>query len=194
MPRQRAVPRSLALLVPLILAGSGTAAASEPTTSRVPRETVTIATSLVTPFFGAYYLEGKVRASNSFAVILNTSYLTLENDDWKNRAGTFGAGAEYFFQGDAFRRWYIEAIAEIWFSSGRHEPSGEVAPLGLGYAGIALAGYQFVFNRGLVLDLGVGVVAFHLPSVHVEVAGGPVSSGSLTKIYPAAKVNVGWAF
>ena len=82
----------------------------------------------------------------------------------------------------------------MWLSSWRHEPSGEVAPLGLGYAGIALVGYQFVFDRGPVVDLGAGVVAFHLPSAHVDAGGGSVSSEALTSVYPAAKVNVGWAF
>ena len=193
--RSKQVPRRcLTLLVPLILVSSGGASASEPEELRAARETVTIATSLVTPFFGAYYLEGKVRASSSFAVILNTSYLTLENDDWKNRAGTIGAGAEYFFQGDALRRWYVEAIGEVWFASSRHEPSGKAASMGLGYAGIALVGYQFVFDRGPVVDLGAGVVAFHLPSARVDVMGSSVSSGPLTSVYPAAKVNVGWAF
>ena len=155
---------------------------------------MTLATSLVTPFFGAYYLEGKVRASSSFALVLNASYLTLEHDDWKTRAGTVGVGAEYFFQGDALRRWYVEAIGEVWFESRRHEPSGGVAPVGVGYAGIALVGYQFVFDRGPVIDLGAGVVGFHLPRAHVEAGGASVSSEALTKVYPAAKVNVGWAF
>ncbi|HEY0714993.1 MAG TPA: hypothetical protein VGF45_20095 [Polyangia bacterium] len=173
------------------------ASAAETSDVHAARETVTICTSLITPFFGAYYLEGKFRASDSFAAIVNTSFLTLENDDWKNRAGTVGAGLEYFFQGDAFRRWYVEAIGEVWLSSWRHEPSGEVAPVGLGYAGIALVGYQFVFKGGAVIDLGAGVVGFHLPSVSVDDRRdglGMISSKALTKIYPAAKVNVGWAF
>jgi hypothetical protein len=186
--------RCLAWFVPLILVGPGTAAAAEPQDAPAARKTATIATSLVTPFFGAYYLEGKLRASSSFAAVLNTSYLTLENGDWQNRAGTVGAGVEYFFQGDALRRWYVEAIGEVWLSSWRHEPSGGVAPFGLAYAGIALVGYQFVFARGPVVDVGAGLVAFHLPSAHVEVAGGSVTSEPLTKLYPAAKVNVGWAF
>ena len=184
----------LALLIVVDLVDPEAASASEPKQSGAARKTVTLATSLVTPFFSAYYLEGKVAASRSVAVVLNTSYLTLENDDWKDRAGTIGAGVDYFFQGDALRRWYVEAIGEVWFSSWRHEPSGGVAPLGLGYAGIALVGYQFVFDRGPVVDLGAGVVAFHLPSARVEVDGDYFSSEALTKLYPAAKINVGWAF
>jgi len=183
----------LALLIVVDLVDPETASASEPKESGAAR-TVTLATSLVTPFFSAYYLEGKVVASSSVAVVLNTSYLTLENDDWKDRAATIGAGVDYFFQGHAPRRWYVEAIGEVWFSSWRHEPSGGVAPLALGYAGIALVGYQFVFDRGPVVDLGAGVVAFHQPSARVEVDGASFSSEALTKLYPAAKVNVGWAF
>jgi hypothetical protein len=188
------VPLAVAVALALVLVGAGTASAAEATGAPAARETVTVATSLITPFFGAYYLEVKVRASSSIAAILNASYLTLESDDWKNRASTVGAGGEYFFQGDAFRRWYVEAIAEIWLSSWRHQPSGQSASIGLGYAGIALVGYQFLFDRGPVVDLGVGVVGFHLSSAHVDVAGAPVSSAALTKVYPAAKVNVGWAF
>jgi hypothetical protein len=156
---------------------------------------VTIATSLVTPFFGAYYLEGKVRTSSTIALVFNASYLVLDNDDdWRTKSGTAGAGVEYFFQGDALRGFYLEAIAELWLSWQRHEPSGEVAPVELGYAGLAHAGYHFVWDAGPALDLGAGVVAFHLPSARVEVDGAPVTSEALTKIYPAAKVNVGWAF
>jgi hypothetical protein len=157
-------------------------------------EKVSIATSLVTPFFDTYYLEGKIRASDSLAVVVNTSYLTLRTDDWKTRAGTVGAGVDYYFRGSALRGWYLEVIGEAWLASKRHQPSGEVAPLGVGYAGIALAGYQFIFARGPIVDLGAGVVAFHLPSAGVELGGGPISSGTLTRIYPAAKINVGWSF
>jgi hypothetical protein len=191
---KRLSARDLALVGSLILAWARTASASEAGESRAARETMSISTSVVTPLFDAYYLETKVRASGSFAAIFNASYLTLENHDWTDRAGTVGAGVDYFFQGDALHRWYVEGIGEIWFSSWRHGSSGEVAPVGLGYAGIALVGYQFVFHHGPVIDLGAGAVAFHLPSVHVENASGSVSSESLTKLYPAAKVDVGWAF
>jgi hypothetical protein len=183
---------SLVLVVLVLVLVPHQASASEPAEPRTTRETVTLVTSLVTPFFGAYYLEGKIRASSSVALAVNASYLTLEHDAWKTKAGTVGAGVAYFFQGDALRRWYVEAIGEIWVASRRHEPSGGIAPLGVGYAAIALVGYQFVFEAGPVVDLGAGVVAFHLPSAHVEAAG--ASSEALTKIYPAAKVDVGWAF
>ena len=193
-PSTRLRCRQLAWLLPLLLGVSGRASASEAQEPPPPGRTVSVSTSLITPFFGAYYLEGKFRASRSFAVVLNTSYLTLKNHDWKNRAGTVGVGAEYFFQGDALHGWYVEAIGEVWLTSWRHEPSGQVEPLGLGTAGIALGGYQFVFDRGPVIDLGAGVVAFHLPGAHVDAAGGPVSSAPFTRVYPAAKINVGWAF
>jgi hypothetical protein len=168
--------------------------AAAPDSSQADRETVAIVTSVVTPFFGAYYLEGEVRASDSFGLLLNTSYLSLENDDWKVRAGTVGAGVDYYFAGDALRGWYAEAIGEVWFSSWRHEPSMQVAPIVVGYAAVAIVGYQFVCDLGPVLDIGAGATAFHVPGAHVPVAGAPVSSDSLTKIYPAAKVDLGWAF
>lgn len=197
-PSTRFSSRRRAWLGPLlglvVLAGAGAASAAGPEGTGAARPALSLATSLITPFFGAYYLEGKLRASSSFAVVLNTSYLTLANGDWKNRAGTLGAGAEYFFGGDALHGWYVEAIGELWLSSWRHEPSGQVAPVGLGSAGIALAGYQWTFDRGPVIDLGAGVVAFHLPGAHVASGDGPASSEPLTRVYPAAKVNVGWAF
>jgi hypothetical protein len=80
------------------------------------------------------------------------------------------------------------------FSSWRHGPSGEVAPIVLGYTGIATMGYELVCNRGPVLDLAAGVVALHFPSARVPLAGGSLSSEAFTKVYPAVKVNVGWAF
>jgi hypothetical protein len=168
--------------------------ATEPDSSRPARETVAIVTSAVTPFFGAFYLEGEVRVSDSFGLLLNTSYLSLENDDWKVRTGTVGAGVDYYFDGDALRGWYAEAIGEVWFSSWRHEPSTQVAPIVIGYAAVAIVGYQFVCDLGPVLDLGAGAAVFHVPSAQVPVTGARVSSGALTGIYPAAKVDVGWAF
>ena len=193
--RSKGALTSASVLVLLTLGGAQAAWATEAVASRSAGEKVaTIGTSLVTPFFGAYYLEGKVRASRSYAVVMNGSYLTIENGAWRNRAGTVGVGLEYFFQGEALRRWYVEAIGEVWLVSPRHEPTGGVAPMGLGYAAIALLGYQFVFDRGLVLDLGAGVVGFHLPGAQIEGAGGPASSEAVTKIYPAVKVNVGWGF
>ncbi|MEO7667957.1 MAG: hypothetical protein ABIW57_01375 [Polyangia bacterium] len=182
--------RYLLLLVPtIVVSGTGSASAEAPTPERA-----SIATSVVTPFFGAYYLEGKLRALHSVAVVVNASYLTLANDGWTSRAGTAGFGVDYFFRGNALRGWYAEAIGEVWLTSRRHEASREVAPTGYGYAGVALAGYQFVWRRGPVLDLGAGVVAFHVPKAAVELGGEFVRSASVNRIYPAAKVNIGWAF
>jgi hypothetical protein len=179
-------------LLTVLPEGPAWATASEGT--RAGRETVTVVTSAVTPFFGAYYLEGAVRTSDFFSVLLNTSYLSLESDDWRVRAGTVGFGADYFFAGSALRGWYAEAIGEVWFSSWRHEPSTHVAPIVLGYAAVAIVGYQFVCDLGAVLDIGAGATAFHVPGAQVPSAGAPVSSDALTRIYPAAKVDLGWAF
>jgi hypothetical protein len=187
---------SLLLLPPFALSTvlSAGAAWATPASPQAERETVAIVTSLVTPFFGAYYLEGAVRASDSFSVLVNTSYLSLDRDDWKVRAGTVGVGVDYFFGGDALRGWYAGTFAEAWFSSWRHEPSSQVAPIVLGYAAAALVGYQFVCDLGPVLDIGAGATVFHVPRAHVPVAGADVSSGVLTRIYPVAKVDLGWSF
>ena len=196
MKRRSKLPlaRCLVLLVPLRLLDSGTASADEPEKSRAGREVVTVTTSLLTPFFGAYEMEAKVRASNAFGVVLNASYLSLEKDDWRTKTGTVGAGVNYFFQRDALRRWYVEAIGELMFSSWRHEPSGQVAPIILGYSGIAGVGYLFVCDRGPVLDLGAGIVALHFPRALVAAGDGSVSSKAFTSVYPGVKINVGWAF
>ena len=170
-----------------------TASAAEPEGSRAGRESVTVTASLIAPFFSAYEAEATVRVSNSFGLLFNTSYLTLANDDWKTRTGTVGAGIDYYFLGSALRRWYVEAIGELMVSSWRHEPSGEVAPLVLGYTGLALVGYKFVWDRGPVLDVAAGVVALHFPSAQVDLVGGAVSSQPFIRVYPAVELNVGWA-
>jgi len=182
------------LLVPALLLITQVTSGAELGSSEVRPKTVAITTSLVTPFFNAYYLEGKFRASNHFALVVNASYLRLDNQDWKTKTGTVGAGVSYFFGGNALRRWYVEGIGEAWFSSWRYEPSGGLAPVKIGYAGLALAGYEFVFDAGPVLDLGAGLVVFHTPSAKVEFDGGTVTSKALTRAYPAAKLDVGWAF
>jgi hypothetical protein len=162
--------------------------------SRAGRESVTLTTSLITPFFGAYEAEATVRASDAFGILFNTSYLSLSNDDWKTKTGTVGAGVNYHFLGGALRAWYVEAVGELVFSSWRHEPSREVAPIVLGYSGIALVGYRFVCDRGLVLDAGAGVVVLRFPSARVVLGDGALSSEAFTRLYPAIKLNVGWAF
>lgn len=184
----------LAVLTSVVLLVPQPASAAEPEEPRAGHESAIVTASLVTPFFGAYEAEATVRVSNAFAVVVNTSYLTLANDGWKTRTGTVGAGVNYYLRGNALRRWYLEAIGELMFSSWRHEASGKVAPLGLGYTGIAVGGYKFVWDRGPVLDVGAGVVVFHLPSAQVEVVGATASSAAFTRVYPAVKVNVGWAF
>ena len=172
-----------------------TAGADGAETPRTGRETVTLATSLVTPFFGAYYLEANVRASNAFGLFYNASYVSLDGeDDWHSKSGTLGSGISYSFGHEALRRWYVEAWGEVWLSSWRHGPSGEVAPLVAGYAAGSLAGYRFIWDAGPVLDLAAGVVGAYLPSAHVQTDDGPVSSEAITMLYPAVKVNVGWAF
>lgn len=135
-----------------------------------------------------------MRASNHFGVVFNTSYLPLENGDWKTRTGTLGVGLSYYFQGDALRRWYVEAVGEANFSSWRHEPSGKVASVVVGATAVAVGGYRFIWSSGPVLDLAAGVVVLHLASGHVATVDGPVSSGQYNGVYPAAKLGVGWAF
>ena len=205
--KTRIPSRFIALLLLLLLLSARTPARAEapqshvvpPSSSETPvpgaaQKRVAITTSLITPFFDAYYLAAKVRASNHVSLIVNASYLLLEQHDWRAKSVTMGLGADYYFTGDGLRGWYVEAVGELWLSSWRHNPSGEHAPLALGYAGIALAGYEFVFDAGPVIDLGVGAVAFHTPSARVEFASGSAASEATTKVYPVAKVEVGWAF
>jgi hypothetical protein len=181
-------------LVALVLLDASAALAAEPDDSRPRRETATLTTSLLTPLFGTYYLELNVRASDAFGVLFNTSYLSLDKGDWNITAGTVGAGLSYHFQGDALRRWYVQAWGEAMFSFWRHDPSAEIASIVVGYSGEAIVGYRFVCELGPVLDLGAGVIFFRFPSARVETAEGPVSSEAFSRLYPAAKVNAGWAF
>ncbi len=171
-----------------------TAPAAEPDDSPPARKSVTLQTDLITPFFGAYYLEANVRVSSHFGVLFNTSYLAFPNGDWKSRTGTFGVGLTYHFGGEALRGWYVEGVGEANLSSWRNEPSGQVAPLGVGWTGILVGGYRFVWNSGFVLDLAAGLVVLHLSSARVTTAEGVVASDALTRVYPAAKLGVGWAF
>lgn len=191
--RIRAGALSVAFLGTLVL-NAESALAADAEAPPPASESVSVTASLVTPFFGAYEAEAKIRMSDSFALLVNTSYLALEHDDWETKTGTVGAGLNYFFARRALRGWYVDAVAELMFSSWRHEPSSEVAPIVLGYTGIAGVGYQFVCDAGPVLDLAAGVVALHFPSAHIEQADGTLSSGAFTNVYPAVKVNVGWAF
>jgi hypothetical protein len=71
------------------------------------------------------------------------------------------------------------------------------ARAGFGRAALAIAliGYRYVFPFGLLLDAGAGGVAIHFPSARVALAdGGFAASQAFTNVYPAVKLNVGWAF
>ena len=185
--------RCLTWLAPLALHAAVAAGASAEDT-RTGHETATVTTSLVTPFFGAYYLEANVRTGSAWGVMLNTSRFSLDNGAFRTATNTVGAGLTYHWQGTALQRWYVEAYSEALFSRWRHEPSGETASIVLGVSGSALVGYRFLFDVGAVLDLGAGIVALYFPRAHVTTAAGPVSSAAMTKYYPAIKLNVGWAF
>ena len=69
-----------------------------------------------------------------------------------------------------------------------------MAPLVPGYTGLASVGYRFVCKRGPVIDVGAGIVVLHFPSAHVESERTSASSEAFTRLYPGAKLNVGWAF
>jgi hypothetical protein len=186
-----------ALLVALSLRTEAATAAtgSEPV---APERRLALTTSLLTPFFGAYLLEGTARSSDSFGLLANTSYLTLENpkdDAWKTHAGTVGAGLDWYLPPAVLRRVYLEAIGELVFSSWHYRPTQQVAPLALGYTALAVLGYRYIFAGGLVLDGGAGAVAIHFPSARVALeSGGSASSKAFTNFYPAVKLNIGWAF
>lgn len=159
-----------------------------------PVKTVTFTTNLLSPFFGAYYVDATLRASRAFGILLDASYFAIDNGAFRTHTGTVGAGFSYYFQGDALRRWYVEANTELMLSHWRHEPSGNTASLVPGFTFGSVAGHRFIWDSGAVLDFAAGAVMMHFPSARVETDAGPVSSKALTRVYPAIKVNVGWAF
>jgi hypothetical protein len=187
------IPVKCAALVVALTLQARTAAAQ----ATSPRK-VALTTSLVTPFFGAYLLEGTVRTSTSLGLLANCSYLSIENpkdEAWHAHAGTVGAGVDYYLPLGLTRRVYVEAVGEAVFASWQHQPSGRVAPLGVGYTAIAMAGYRYVSRSGPVLDVGAGAVAIHFARARVELPDGSSAvSGAFTNVYPALKVHVGWAF
>jgi hypothetical protein len=181
-------------LVVVALAIQPRTAAAE---SSSPRK-VAVTTSLVTPFFGAYLLEGTLRASSSLGLLANCSYLSIDNpkdDAWHAYAGTVGAGVDYYLPLGIPRRVYLEAVGEAVFASWHHQPSGRVAPVVTGYTAIGIVGYRYIWRSGPVLDLGAGAVLIHFPRARVELAdGASAASVAFTNVYPALKVHVGWAF
>ena len=189
-------------LCPPILGYSGSAGAAAPEEAARPAtparpaapDAVTLTTSLITPFFGAYYVESKLRATKSFDLLFDVSYLTLENGDFETQTFTVGAGPSYHFGGNAARRWFVDVNLELMFSPWRHMPSGEVSPVEVGYSGALLVGYRIACELGPVLEIGAGVVALHFPSTRVTTDTGDVTSDAFTRIYPAPKLAVGWAF
>jgi len=49
---------------------------------------VVVTTSVVTPLFGAYYLESNIRLARRWGLVVNTSRLTLADDDWTSTGNT----------------------------------------------------------------------------------------------------------
>lgn len=169
---------------------SPTAKANEP----ADREHVSLGTSLVTPIFGAYLLEANVRLTEHWGLLVNTSYLVIDNADWSTKTGTLGAGVTYNWQGRGLRGWYSEVVGEIMFSSWTHDPTDAKSSIVLGYTGIFATGYRFIWDAGPVIDLGAGFVGLHFPSARASVDGATLESKPMTKYYPAVKAAVGWAF
>ena len=182
---------NLGVALVVLLSASVASAADEPhrTSARV-----LMATSLVTPLFGAYYFEVNARLSGGVGGLVNVSRLSLENGDWTSTGHTIGTGLGLYFNGDALRACYVEAVGEVLLNTWRHEPSGKTSSLGVGGTMYVMAGYRFIHDWGPVLDVGVGVVGLRAPGAHVETSVGPVSLDAKTSIYPAVKANVGWSF
>jgi hypothetical protein len=198
LPR-RDLPSWLPGLVALVLAAKSALAQPAAVVERAKpssqRETVIFTTNLLSPFFGAYTLDASVRASNHWAVFVNSSYFSLENGDWKTHSGSIGAGVQYYFQGEAMRRWYAEGFTELLLSRWRHEPSGSTASSVV--PGVSLGsvlGYRWLWEPGLVLDLAGGAVLMHFPSAHADTDAGAIASEAFWRLYPAVKLNLGWAF
>jgi hypothetical protein len=191
--RPGAVRQWLVCITSFVLLASKSASA-ESAKKPTDGKAVTVTTNLLAPLFRAYYLDANLRASQKLGVLLNASYFSIENGVWSTRSGTLGAGFSYYFQGDALRRWYVEASSEFMLSRWRHDPSGSTAPLVPGFTLGSVVGYRFVWELGPVLDLAAGAVLLHFPSARAETETGPVSSDAFTRLYPAIKANVGWAF
>ena len=138
----RRISKPWAVLVIAVAVQPRTAAA-ESTSGRK----AALTTSLVTPFFGAYLLEGTLRVSTPLGLLANCSYLSIDNpndDAWHAYAGTVGAGLDYYVPLGLPRHVYLEAVGEAVFASWHHQPSGRVAPIVVGYTAIGIAGYRYI--------------------------------------------------
>lgn len=171
------------------------AMAAEPPPPAPPApKALTLSANLLSPFFGAYYFASNLRASSRLGILLNASYFSLENGDWKTHSGTLGAGLSYYLDDTALRGWYLEGFSEFMLSRWRHEPSGSRASVVPGFTLGAVVGYRWIWELGPVVDLGAGAVMLHFPSAHVDTDTGPLASPALTRLYPAIKLDAGWAF
>lgn len=166
-----------------------------PAREQSPRESVTITTNVIAPLFGVYYLEGNVRLSSRFGLVLNANHFPLDSGRLRTRANALGAGLSYYFEGNALRGWYVEAIGEAVFATWRaRSDSSETSPVVVGSSFSAVGGYRFICDLGPVLDVGLGVARIHIPSAAVQVDGQRAASGSVTRFYPAVTLDIGWAF
>src|SRR5688572_24244112 len=163
--------------------------------AQASEETLTVTSNVIAPFVGVYPLEANLRVCTRFVLVLNASHFSTSSAGWRARVAAAGAGLSYHPQGSAPRRWYVEAIAEALLASWHHEASpARTSPLVMGSSISALVGYRFVWDAGPVLDLGLGIARVLIPSGRAYVEGEPGSSGTMTRFYPAPKINVGWAF
>jgi hypothetical protein len=189
----RVAQKSLFCFVPLVLLPVRLRAA-EPPPAMPARKTVSVTTNVLSPFFGAYYLAANLRASSKLGVMLNSSYFSIDHGDWHTRTGTLGAGLSYYFEGEALSRFYLEAFSELMLSRWRYQPSGNTAPVEAGFSLGSVVGHRWLWQAGPVLDLAAGALVMHFPSAQADTSAGRISSEALTRVYPAVKVDVGWAF
>lgn len=162
--------------------------------SQSPNESLTLTANIIAPLFGVYYAEGNIRFSRRIGMVVNVNHFSLESAEWTATATALGAGLSYYWQGEALRQWYIESVIEILLAEWRYDGSSNgTSSLLLGTSGSIIAGYRFICDFGLVVDLGVGLTVIHIPSSTAEANGERISPHPLTRLYPAAKVNAGWA-
>src|SRR5687768_11775506 len=74
------------------------------------RESLTVTTNVLSPFFGVFYAEANVPLSGRFSLITNVNHFPLHAGAWRARTTAAGLGVNYNFEGSAPRGWHVEAI------------------------------------------------------------------------------------
>ncbi|MFC2092232.1 DUF3575 domain-containing protein, partial [Elusimicrobiota bacterium] len=157
---------------------------------------------------GLFNVEVNFAIQPNLSVPVRASYFSLESGDDEFTMTGIGAGARYYFKGEAVNGWYVGGLLNynlikldvttvdiVGFSLVEYTGSATSSAVGYG----ALIGYQSIWDSGFTFDTGVGVQMINIAEIDLDVESDlgleqEYTSDSFSGTVPIIQLSIGYAF